>query len=66
MDEFNPTQDLIPVKSELGIMLTQAIDKLNIYQIENNGFFGVMTVSMLIARKIKKFCLKNQSNLEYT
>lgn len=66
MDEFNPTQDLIPVKSELGIMLTQAIDKLNIYQIKNNGFFGVTTVSMLIARKIKKFCLKNQSNLEYT
>lgn len=64
--EFNHTQDLIPVKSELGIMLTQAIDKLNIYKTENNGFFSVTTVSMLIACKIKKFCLKNQSNLEYT
>lgn len=66
MNEFNSTQDLIPVESELGMMLTQAIDKLNAYKKENNGFFSITTVSMLIAHKIKKFCLKNQSNLDFT
>lgn len=66
MDEFNSNRDSIPVESELGMMLTQAIDKLNIYRRKNNGFFSITTVSMLIARKIKIFCLKNQSNLEYT
>lgn len=60
LNEFDIKQDFIPLNSNLGAMLNQAINEVKVYM-----KIDIPMVSKIIALKLRQFCLRNQSCLQY-